>query len=82
VKYVDVPTEGMLFNPEREQFTKYPSKSHLHFSGHSTATLVGRINNHNQNIITGVANSSDNNTTVSLDGMAMFCDLHRERNGS
>ena len=71
--------EGILFNPESEQFTLYPSLSHLHSSGHCIATLVGSVTNHNQNIITGVANSNDTNTTVSLDGMAMFCNLHTER---
>jgi hypothetical protein len=36
------------------------------------------ITNHNQNITTGVANSSDINTTVILDGMASCCNLQRE----
>ena len=74
--------EGILFNPESEQFTKNPSFLQLHSSGHSIVTLVGRIINHNQNIITGVANSSDTNITVRFDGMASCYNLHRERNCS
>jgi len=58
--------------------TWYSSGSHLHSSGHSIATLAGRTTNHNQNITAGVANSSDTNTTVSLDGMASCCNLNRE----
>jgi hypothetical protein len=69
-----------LFNLEFEQSTKYPSQSHLHFSGHALASVVGWIINHNQNVTAGVANSSDTNITVSLDDMASFLDLHRERN--
>ena len=61
------------------QLAKYPPCSHLHPSGHRIVTLAGRITNHNQNTTAGVANSSDTNTTVSLDGMASCCDLHRER---
>jgi hypothetical protein len=44
------------------------------------ASVVGWIINHNQNIRAGVANSSDSNTTVSLDDKAKFLDLHREKN--
>jgi hypothetical protein len=36
------------------------------------------ITNHNQNITAGVANNSETNTTVILDGMAS-CNLWRER---
>jgi hypothetical protein len=57
----------------------YTAVSHKHSSGHSIATLAGTITNHNQNITAGVANSSDTNTTVSLDGMASCCNQHRER---
>jgi hypothetical protein len=73
---------GILFNPEPEQFTKTPSNSHVHLSGHINSILAGRITNQNQNITTGVAISSDTNTTVSLDGMTGCCNLHRERNCS
>jgi len=52
---------------------------HSHSTGHSIATLAGTITNHNQNATAGVANSSDTNTTVSLDGMASCCNLQRER---
>jgi len=52
-----------------------PPESHQHSSGHSIATLAGLITNHNQNITAGVANSSDINTTVSLDGVASCCNL-------
>jgi len=37
------------------------------------------ITNHNQDMTAGVANSSDTNTTVRLDGMASCCNLHRDR---
>ena len=57
---------------------KYPPVSHLHSSGHSFATLAGTITNHNQNAIAGVANSSDISTKVSLDDMAICCNLQRE----
>jgi hypothetical protein len=46
--------------------------------GHSVATLAGTITNHNQNT-TDVANSSNTNTTTSLDGITSCCDLQRER---
>jgi hypothetical protein len=36
------------------------------------------ITSHNQNITAGVANSSDTNTTVNLDGMACCCNLQTE----
>jgi urease accessory protein UreF len=49
-----------------EQMTSYPTGSHSHSLGHSIAILAGRITNHNQNIMAGVANSSDTNTTVNL----------------
>jgi hypothetical protein len=57
---------------------RYPAASHNHSSGHSIATLAGTITIHNQNTTAGVANSSDTNTTVSLDGMASCCNLQRE----
>ena len=72
-------TKGTAFNDVPSQSTTHPPVSHLHSSGHSIATLAGRINNHNQNIRGGVANSSDTNTSVSLDGMASCCNLQRER---
>jgi hypothetical protein len=59
--------------------TSRPTLSHTHPSGHSSATLAGTITNHNQMITAGVANSSDSNTTVSLDGAAACCILYRER---
>jgi hypothetical protein len=58
--------------------TWYPPGSHRHSSGHSIATLTGRITNQNQNVTAGVANSSDTTTTVCLDGMASCYDLLRE----
>jgi hypothetical protein len=72
--------KGTAVNDAKEQSTQYPPVSHLHLSGHSIATLAGRVTNHNQNIITGVANSSDTNTKVRLDGMKSCCNLQRERN--
>jgi hypothetical protein len=72
--------KGILFNPEPEQFTNKQFKSHVLSSGHINSTLPDRITNQNQNITTGVAISSDTKTTVSLDGMAGCCNLHRERN--
>jgi len=59
---------------------RYRVPPRQHSLGHSIAILVGRTSNYNQNITAGVANSSDTNTTVSLDGMASCCNLHRERN--
>jgi hypothetical protein len=44
--------------------------SHWHSSEHNIATLADKINNHNHNLKAGVVNSSDTNTTISLDGMA------------
>ena len=61
------------------QLAKYPPCSHLHPSGHSTATLAGRITNQNQNTTAGAANSSDTNNTVRLDGVASCWNLQRER---
>jgi hypothetical protein len=69
--------DGILFNVELEQLTKYPFQSHLHSLGHDIDSVVGWIINHIQNITTGVANSSDTNTTVSLVDMASFLDLQR-----
>jgi hypothetical protein len=71
--------DGILFNPESEQLTRYPSASHLHSSGHTISNRVGKITNHNQNITAGVVNSSDTKITVSLDGMVKCCNLQRER---
>jgi hypothetical protein len=51
---------------------EYPAVSQWHSAGHIIATLAGTITNHNQKITAGVANSSDSNTTVSLDGMASW----------
>ena len=70
--------EGIFSNRESEQLTKYPSHSHMHFTGHAIAYLVAWIINHKKNINAGVANSSDT-ITVSLDDMASFLDLHREK---
>ena len=72
--------KGILFNDEFEHVTCYPSGSYQHFSGHTFVTLAGRITNHNQNITTVVASSIDTKFTVSFDGMANCCNLHRERN--
>jgi len=44
--------------------------SQWHPLGHKIATLAGTITKHNQNATAGVANSSDTNSTVSLEGMA------------
>ena len=71
--------KGSAVNDLLEHSTKYPVGSHLHPSGHCIATLAGRITNLNQNATTGVAKSRDTNTTVSLDGMASCCNMHRER---
>ena len=72
-------TEGILFSGDIEQATWYSTGSCLHSTGHSNVTLARTITNHNQNTTTGVANTSDTNTTVSLDGMASCCNLQRER---
>ena len=72
-------TEGILFSDDIEQETWYSTGSCLHSTGHSNVTLARTITNHNQNTTTGVANSSDTNTTVSLDGMEICCNLQRER---
>jgi hypothetical protein len=53
----------------------YLPGSYLHSSGHSIATVAGRITKHNQNATAGVANSSNTNTRVSLEGMAKYCNL-------
>jgi hypothetical protein len=71
--------EGTVVNDVLLHMTKYPVGSHQHPPGHSTATFAGGITNHNENITAGVANSSDSNSTVSLDGMASCCNLQRER---
>jgi len=71
--------KGTAVNDESLQKTWYPPASHMHSLGHSIATLAGWTTNHNQNVTAGVANSSDTNTTVTLDGMASCCNLHRER---
>jgi hypothetical protein len=65
-----------MFDDEPEQSTWYPLGSHRHSSGYSISTLAGRITSRNQNMTAGVANSSDTNTTVNLDGMARFCNMH------
>jgi hypothetical protein len=70
----------ILFNEEIEQATWYLPGSFQHSTGHGIANLVGWITTQNQNITAGVANSSDTNTTVSLDGKASCCNLQRERN--
>jgi len=70
--------KGILFNDEIEQSTWYPPGSYHHSAGHSIDSLVGWITTQNQNI-TGLANNNDTNTTVSLDGKASCCNLHRER---
>jgi hypothetical protein len=73
--------DGILFNPEFKQSTMYPSAAHLNSSGHTISNLVVKFTNHNQNITAGVVTSSDNKTTVSLDGMVTCCNLQREREG-
>ena len=70
----------ILFKDDSEQSTRFPLVSHQHSSGHSIATLAGCITNNYQNITAGAANISDTNTTVSLDGLASCCNLHREMN--
>ena len=72
--------KGTAVNDGPSQRTMYPAFSHWQFSGHNIATLAGMVSNTIQNITADVANSSDTNTTVSLDGMASCCNLHRERN--
>jgi hypothetical protein len=72
----------MLFKPKFEQLIRYPSLRHVHFSGHTVVSVTCWINNLTQNMTAGVANSSDSNTTVSLDGMASCCNLHREKDCS
>jgi len=52
-----------------------PAALHRQFSGHNIATFTGTITNHNQDIKTGVAKSSDINITVSLDDIASCCNL-------
>jgi hypothetical protein len=64
-------TKGTVVNVEPTHVTKEYSGSHLHPSGHGTATVPGTISNHNQNAITATVNSSDTITTVSLDGVAV-----------
>ena len=64
---------GVAVNDGPSHQTRCFLGSHLHFSGHRFASLPGTITNH-------VANSSDTNTAVSLDGMASCCNLHIERN--
>jgi len=71
--------KGAGFNDVLLHLTKYPPPSHLHPSGHSFASLACRITNHNQNNITGVANSNDINTTVRVVRIAACCNLQRER---
>jgi len=71
--------KGILFNDELEQSTWYSPIPHQHFSGHSIATLAGRITNHNQNVTAGNANSSNTNTTVIRDGIANCCNQQRQR---
>jgi hypothetical protein len=72
--------KGIAVNDGAEQLIWIPSVPHLHSSGQRSATLAGRINNHNQKIKTAVANNSNSNTTVSFDGMAKCCNLQKERN--
>jgi hypothetical protein len=72
--------EGIISKLETEQSTFNPTSLHLHPSGHSVTALVCWNTNQNQNITAGEANSSDTNTTVSLDAMAIRSNLHRERN--
>ena len=71
--------KGIEFNDVTLQLTSYHPLSHVHFSGHSIATLTGTITNHNQNNTAGVAKSTETNTTVSLGGVASCCNLQRER---
>jgi hypothetical protein len=70
---------GILFNDLEVHLTLYPPGSHWHSSGHIISIVAGRITNHNQNMTTGAANSSDNNTTVSFDAIASCCNLREER---
>jgi hypothetical protein len=68
---------GILFNDEIEPATWYPPASYQHSTRYCIANLVRWITTQNQNITAGLANSSDTNTTVSLDGMVSCCNLHR-----
>jgi hypothetical protein len=70
--------DGAMFNDEPLHETWYSPVSQLHSSGHPIATLAGSITNHNQNTAVDVANSSDTNSTTSVDGMAGCCNLHRQ----
>jgi hypothetical protein len=72
-------TEGTAVNGVLVHVTRYFSGSHSHPSGLPTADIAGRITNHNQNITADVANSSDSNRTMRVDGMASGCNLQRER---
>jgi hypothetical protein len=59
---------SLRVKPKYEQKSAFPSPSHLHFSGHSISSVICCIiNNNNQNITAGIANS---NTTISLDVIA------------
>jgi hypothetical protein len=68
-----------MFNDEPLHETWYSPVSQLHSSGHPIATVAGRITNHNQDIAADVANSSDTNSTISVEGMAGCCNLRREK---
>ena len=73
------PNKEIAVNDGPIYLTWYPSKSHPHPTGHSIATLTGRITNHTQKIIVGVASSSESKTTVRLDGIANSSNLQGER---
>jgi hypothetical protein len=51
------------------------SGTQLQCSGHGVATLPGTITNHNQNMTTDAVNSSDSNSTDSLDEVASCWNL-------
>jgi len=74
------PIKEIAVNDGPIYLTWYPSNSHSHSTGHSMATLAGRLTKHNQKIRRGVASSSDSKTTFRLDGMANSSNLQRERN--
>ena len=65
--YVCVKNFGMtnIKKSEPEQFTYYPSVSHLHSSGHSIATF-GWITNRNQNITACVATPSPQSVLMAV----------------
>ena len=71
--------KGKWFDDVPEHVLKYLPVPHLHYSGHSIATLAGTITNQNQNTKAGEAIRSDISNTVIFDCMASCCKLQRER---